>query len=221
MLSSLIKEHQAKQAAKRVVQEQKRKACITAANDLTQALVDHLNVGLSNHINQLATKLRHRKHALLQTEEAQCPCSTKIEEKANGGGSQVNAVAQAYLNQKKLDAEAKSLHQGAINFSKQTQQWLALVENFSSALKEIGDVENWARSIENDMKIARTGNHDWFVLRRARALEAHWLTFECARLTSHAKQPTGKMPRALLELKLIQNKTVIEDPSVAIAATKV
>lgn len=25
--------------------EQKRKECITAANDLTQALVDHLNVG--------------------------------------------------------------------------------------------------------------------------------------------------------------------------------
>lgn len=52
-----------------------------------------------------------------------------------------------------MDAEAKLLHQGAINFAKQTQQWLALVENFSSALKEIGDVENWARSIENDMKI--------------------------------------------------------------------
>lgn len=64
-----------------------------------------------------------------------------------------SSVAQAYLNQKKLDAEAKLLHQGAINFAKQTQQWLALVENFSSALKEIGDVENWARSIENDMKV--------------------------------------------------------------------
>lgn len=62
-------------------------------------------------------------------------------------------MAQAYLNQKKLDAEAKLLHQGATNFAKQTQQWLTLVENFSSALKEIGDVENWARTIESNMTV--------------------------------------------------------------------
>ena len=46
-----------------------------AANQLTEALVDHLNVG----------------------------------------------VAQAYLNQKRLDSEAKLLHQSATNFAKQTQ----------------------------------------------------------------------------------------------------
>lgn len=61
-------------------------------------------------------------------------------------------MAQAYLNQKKLDAEAKQLHVGATNFAKQTQQWLLLIEGFSSALKELGDVENWARSIENDLR---------------------------------------------------------------------
>jgi hypothetical protein len=44
-------------------------------------------------------------------------------------------VAQAYLNQKRLDAEAKQLHIGANNFSKQTQQWLNLIEGFSTALK--------------------------------------------------------------------------------------
>nr|CAD7195590.1 unnamed protein product [Timema douglasi] len=106
MLSSLVKEHQAKQAGRKEVQEQKRKEAMAAANNLTQALVDHLNVG----------------------------------------------VAQAYLNQKRLDAEAKQLHHNATNFAKQTHQWANLVESFSSALKEIGDAENWAQSIEADMR---------------------------------------------------------------------
>ncbi|XP_023018631.2 biogenesis of lysosome-related organelles complex 1 subunit 1 [Leptinotarsa decemlineata] len=106
MLSSMVKEHQTKQSMKKEMQEVKRKEACSAANDLTQALVDHLNVG----------------------------------------------VAQAYLNQKKLDAEAKQLHASATNFSKQTQQWLSLVESFSGALKELGDVENWAKTIEGDVR---------------------------------------------------------------------
>ena len=44
-------------------------------------------------------------------------------------------VAQAYLNQKRLDQEAKNLNTNANNFNKQTQQWLTLIENFTSSLK--------------------------------------------------------------------------------------
>ncbi|XP_035899896.1 biogenesis of lysosome-related organelles complex 1 subunit 1 [Anopheles stephensi] len=110
MLSAMIKDHQAKQAAKKEDQERRRKEAIMSANELTQNLVDHLNVG----------------------------------------------VAQAYLNQKRLDAEAKQLHVGATNFAKQTTQWLALIENFNGSLKEIGDVENWAKTIENDMNVITT-----------------------------------------------------------------
>ncbi|XP_037088693.1 biogenesis of lysosome-related organelles complex 1 subunit 1-like [Pollicipes pollicipes] len=107
MLSEMLKEHQAKQQTQKQAQEIRRKEAIAASNELTAALVDHLNVG----------------------------------------------VAQAYLNQKRLDAEAKQLYQNASAFSKQSQQWLQLMEGFNTALKELGDVENWARTIEADMRI--------------------------------------------------------------------
>ncbi|KAI4460451.1 bloc-1 complex subunit 1 [Holotrichia oblita] len=107
MLSSMVKDHMSKQAAVKEGQESKRKEACAAASQLTQALVDHLNVG----------------------------------------------VAQAYLNQKRLDAEAKQLHASSTNFAKQTQQWLNIVELFSSALKELGDVENWAKTIEGDVRL--------------------------------------------------------------------
>ncbi|XP_067649588.1 biogenesis of lysosome-related organelles complex 1 subunit 1-like isoform X2 [Haliotis asinina] len=61
-------------------------------------------------------------------------------------------VAQAYVNEKKLNTETKILQENAAQFSKQTMQWLKLVEDFNTALKEIGDVENWAKSIETDMR---------------------------------------------------------------------
>ncbi|KAH8299981.1 hypothetical protein KR044_008169 [Drosophila immigrans] len=109
MLTSMVKEHHAKQSKRKQEQEVRRKEAIESSNELTQSLVDHLNVG----------------------------------------------VAQAYLNQKRLDAEAKQLHVGATNFAKQTHQWLQLIDNFSSALKELGDVENWARSIEGDMQVVQ------------------------------------------------------------------
>ncbi|KYM82296.1 Biogenesis of lysosome-related organelles complex 1 subunit 1 [Atta colombica] len=127
MLSAIVKEHQSKQAVRKERQEQKRKEAVQAASNLTQALVDHLNVG----------------------------------------------VAQAYLNQKKLDAEAKQLQHSATNFAKQTQLWLNLVESFSSSLKEIGDAENWARSIEGDMRTIATALEYSY-----KASEYNWLLFK-------------------------------------------
>uniref|UniRef100_A0AAQ4NN25 Biogenesis of lysosome-related organelles complex 1 subunit 1 n=1 Tax=Gasterosteus aculeatus aculeatus TaxID=481459 RepID=A0AAQ4NN25_GASAC len=90
--------------------ERRRREAISAATCLTEALVDHLNVG----------------------------------------------VAQAYVNQRKLDHEVKTLQVQASQFSKQTSQWISMVEGFNQALKEIGDVENWARSIEMDMRTIAT-----------------------------------------------------------------
>ncbi|XP_063964441.1 biogenesis of lysosome-related organelles complex 1 subunit 1-like [Lytechinus pictus] len=106
MLSSMLKEHQAKQTSRREVQEKRKKEASTAATAVTRSLVENLN----------------------------------------------SRVAIAYNNEKKLDAETKQLQANSGQFAKQSMQWLSLVENFNQALKELGDVENWARSIETDMQ---------------------------------------------------------------------
>lgn len=47
----------------------------------------------------------------------------------------LSRVAQAYVNQRKLDHEVKTLQVQASQFSKQTAQWISMVEGFNQALK--------------------------------------------------------------------------------------
>ncbi|KAG0357930.1 NHP2-like protein 1, partial [Gamsiella multidivaricata] len=61
-------------------------------------------------------------------------------------------VSQIFLNQKNLEQEARSLSLQTARYAKQTTQWLALVEQFDSALKELGDVQNWVQVIQKDME---------------------------------------------------------------------
>ncbi|RWS19722.1 biogenesis of lysosome-related organelles complex 1 subunit 1-like protein [Leptotrombidium deliense] len=67
-----------------------------------------------------------------------------------------NRVAKAYLNQRKLDAEAKQLQNNVNQFTKQTTQWLNVLDNLNKCVKELGDVQNWATTIENDMRLIST-----------------------------------------------------------------
>ncbi|KAL4655712.1 biogenesis of lysosome-related organelles complex 1 subunit 1-like [Arapaima gigas] len=97
MLSRLLKEHQAKQNERKELQERRRREAIAAATCLTEALVDHLNVGT-------------------------CRCHTK--------------------QHTPLEPSDK-------------QQLHALCHTQTLVL-EIGDVENWARSIEMDMRTIAT-----------------------------------------------------------------
>jgi hypothetical protein len=62
-------------------------------------------------------------------------------------------VAQAYLNQRKLDAEAKQLQTNVTQFSKLAGQWMTLMENMNKAVNELGDLENWSKAIERDMMV--------------------------------------------------------------------
>ena len=62
-----------------------------------------------------------------------------------------SGAATVWHNQQQLEAEARLLHQQTQRLTKQSAQWVASYQNFHQALKDLGDVENWARTIESDM----------------------------------------------------------------------
>ncbi|NXI38018.1 BL1S1 protein, partial [Galbula dea] len=130
MLSRLLKEHQARQSERRELQGEPRPFSLRPHGDRPRLAI---LIGLEGHGSQ-------RGHTPL----------------AGGAVHQEGGVAQAYVNQRKLDHEVKTLQVQAAQFAKQTGQWITMVENFNQALKEIGDVENWARSIEMDMRTIAT-----------------------------------------------------------------
>ena len=63
----------------------------------------------------------------------------------NGG------AATVWQNQQQIEAEARLLHQQSQRLAANTAQWVASYQGFHQALKQLGDVENWARAIESDM----------------------------------------------------------------------
>ncbi|CAI8057938.1 Biogenesis of lysosome-related organelles complex 1 subunit 1 [Geodia barretti] len=86
---------------------------------------------------------RKRKAALAAVQK----CTHAMVDSLNSG------VEKAYENQRKLDREAKALQANSARYVKQTGQWLALVEGFNKSLKGLGDLEQWAKTIETDMRM--------------------------------------------------------------------
>jgi len=72
--------------------------------------------------------------------------TNSLMDSVNGG------VATVFSQQRKLEVEAKILQTQANRFCRQTTQWLTLLDNFNQSLKELGDLENWAKAIESDMQ---------------------------------------------------------------------
>ncbi len=85
---------------------------------------------------------RRRKAALVAVHR----CTGAMVDSLNSG------VEKAYENQRKLDREAKALQAHSARYVKQTSQWLSLMEGFHKNLKSLGDLEQWAATIEADMR---------------------------------------------------------------------
>lgn len=60
-------------------------------------------------------------------------------------------VASVYSNQVQIDQEMKFMQNHIETLSQLTNQWSTMMDKFYDSLKELGDVENWAQSIERDL----------------------------------------------------------------------
>jgi hypothetical protein len=56
-------------------------------------------------------------------------------------------VSIAFQNQKELNSKTKALKVSLDVYSAQTREWLKLFNEFNTALKELGDIENWSEVV--------------------------------------------------------------------------
>ncbi|CAK9235950.1 hypothetical protein BDL97_08G100700 [Sphagnum fallax] len=97
----------------------------------------------AHHSAHLRDRVQTSKKAAL---EAAAVVSDLLVESINGG------VQEVFVNEKQIEMEARSMGVTVQRFSKQTSQWLNVIHTFDSALKEIGDFENWIKVMEYDCK---------------------------------------------------------------------
>ena len=131
-----------------------------ASTTAEKALPDLVKESKARRASLLAENERRRKAAA----DAAGAASTAAMDSVNVG------VSTVWHNQQQLELEARTLQEQAKRFAKQSGQWLATHQAFHSSLKALGDVENWARSLESDMTFVNSSLEE--VERRREAREA-------------------------------------------------
>ncbi|CAM8949393.1 unnamed protein product [Rhodiola kirilowii] len=97
--------------------------------------------------NQSSLKLRDftekaKKNAIMSA----ALVSELLVDKVNG------EVQDAFINEKRIELELRALAETIVRFGKQTDQWLAASHAISTAVKEIGDFENWMMTMDFDCR---------------------------------------------------------------------
>ncbi|KAG8371548.1 hypothetical protein BUALT_Bualt13G0099400 [Buddleja alternifolia] len=100
-----------------------------------------------NDHNHASVELReHTEKAKKEAIRTAKRVSDLLVNAVNGG------VQEVFVNEKRIEMEIRALTATIIRFSKQTDQWLAASHAINTAVKEIGDFENWMKTMELDCK---------------------------------------------------------------------
>ncbi|KAK4382214.1 Biogenesis of lysosome-related organelles complex 1 subunit [Sesamum angolense] len=70
----------------------------------------------------------------------------------NHASVELREHTEVFINEKRIEMEIRALAATIMRFSKQTDQWLAASHAINNAVKEIGDFENWMKTMELDCK---------------------------------------------------------------------
>ncbi|KAK1428619.1 hypothetical protein QVD17_17458 [Tagetes erecta] len=110
----------------------------TLESSLLRLINDHQNT---------ATQLReHTEKSKKEAIKSASRVSDLLVEAVNGG------VEECFVNEKRIEVEIRALKSTITRFAKQTDQWLASTHAINNAIKEIGDFENWMKTMELDCK---------------------------------------------------------------------
>ncbi|GJN08683.1 hypothetical protein PR202_ga26632 [Eleusine coracana subsp. coracana] len=95
---------------------------------------------------------QHRQQSLRQRQQTEKAKKDAMRSAARVADLLVDTVdggvQELYVNEKRIELEARTLLGTVTRYRRQTDQWLAATNEINSVLKEIGDFENWMKIMD-------------------------------------------------------------------------
>lgn len=129
MLSEIVKKHQSEQAVRKKASETRRAEAVSAAQNVTKVMVQSLNEGVVIHIVLFYILCGHKVLVCGACSSSSTSSITYFVFVL------VLAKAKVFSTQKQLEVEAKQLQSSLQKYTKLSNQWISMVENFNQALK--------------------------------------------------------------------------------------
>ncbi|XP_048548610.1 biogenesis of lysosome-related organelles complex 1 subunit 1 isoform X1 [Triticum urartu] len=138
---------QKRKGKKRVLRSEKMEGAKAAAGPAAGGQLESALL----HIMQ-----QHHHQSLRQRQQTERAKKDALRSAARVAGHLVEAVdggvQELFVNEKRIELEARALLGTIARYRKQSDQWLAATNAVNSVLKEIGDFENWMKIMDFDCK---------------------------------------------------------------------
>ncbi|XP_020420864.1 biogenesis of lysosome-related organelles complex 1 subunit 1 isoform X1 [Prunus persica] len=119
-------------------------------DSLLQLVQEHHHASLRIHNLTVIVAEKAQNEA---TKKAVCVAELLVEA-VNGG------VKELVIKEKRTELEIRALTATISSFIQQTDRWLSLTCSINTAIKEIGDFENWMKIMEFDSKSINAAIHN-------------------------------------------------------------